>query len=83
MSKKSIQETIKKLESIKNRTNENLRLATVDLMESTYNMLKQLLEDNNLTNHIESLKTELTDDGLGFRIYTNDMIIIFHDFTKH
>lgn len=80
LSKKSIQETIKKLESIKNRTNENLRLATADLMNSTYDMLCQLLEENNLSNHISSLKAELTDDGLGFRIYTNDMIIIFHEY---
>lgn len=80
LSKKSIQEVIQRLQRIENRTQENFMLATKDLMEATYQALVDVFNSNNLSNHINSINRELTNDGLGFRIWTNDWIVIFNEF---
>ncbi len=80
MSTKSIQEAIARLQRVEIRTKENIRLATEDLMYATYNLLCNILKENNLSNHIGSIQVEITDGGFGFRIWTNDWIIIFHEY---
>lgn len=80
LSKTSIQKTIKKLQNIKSRTSENMKLATIDLMGITFETLKKVLIANNLSNHIDEVKKEITNNGLGFRIWTTDMIIIFNEY---
>ena len=80
LSKKSIQETIQRLQRIENKTQENFILATKDLMEAVYQALIDVFNSNNLSNHISSLNKELTDGGLGFRIWTNDWIVIFNEY---
>lgn len=80
LSKKSIQETIAKVREIKNRTDENMKLATVSLMEATFESLVNVFKDNNLSNHINSLQKEINNNGYGFRIWTDDWIIIFNEY---
>lgn len=80
LSTKSIQETIKKLQRIENRTEENMILATKGLMEVTYETLVKIFKEKNLSNHIDSIYKELTNKGLGFRIWTNDWIVIFNEY---
>lgn len=80
LSKKGIQETIKILQKINNRTEENMKLATKNLMEVTYETLVNVFNENNLSNHIESINKEITNNGLGFRIWTNDWIVIFNEY---
>lgn len=80
LSKSSIKNTIKKLQNIKNRTEQNMKLATIDLMNATYETLIKVLQENNLSKHINSINKEITFNGLGFRIWTNDWIIIFNEY---
>lgn len=80
LSTKSIQETIKKLQKIENRTEKNMILATKDLMEATYETLVKTFKENNLSGHVNSIHKELTNKGLGFRIWTNDWIVIFNEY---
>lgn len=80
LSKKNIQKTIQKLEKVKNRTYKNFLLVTEDLMEITYQTLVDIFKNNNLSNHIGSLNKELINNGLGFRIWTNDWIVIFNEY---
>ena len=75
-----MEEAVKKLQSIENKTKENFQEATKDLMNATYEELIKLLNENNLSNHVSSVKAELSSDKLGFKIYTNDWIIVFHEF---
>lgn len=49
-------------------------------MYATYNELIKLLEENNLGNHTGSVITEISSDRLGFKIYSNDWILVFHEF---
>ena len=49
-------------------------------MEATLQALKDVFSDNNLSNHIGSLNSEITNNGLGFRIWTNDWIVIFNEY---
>ncbi len=80
LSRKSIQNAIKELQKKENRIQENLILATQNLLEATLQALKDVFSDNNLSNHISSLNSEITNDGLGFRIWTNDWIVIFNEY---
>ena len=80
MSVKSIQEAIARLQRVENRTKENFILATSDLMNATYNLLCDILKENNLSNYISSINYEITDNGFGFRIWTNDWVLIFHEY---
>lgn len=49
-------------------------------MEATYEALVEVFKDNNLSNHVDSLNKEITDNGYGFRIWTNDWIVIFNEY---
>lgn len=80
LSQKSIQELVKKLKKIENRLKFNIKLATKDLMEITYLLLVENFNLNNLSNHINSLKCTLIDNGNGFKIWTNDWIVIFNEY---
>lgn len=80
LSKKSIQEITKRLQNIENRTQENMKLATKDLMNVVYETLVKVFEANNLSSHIGSIKKEPDVDGLGFRIWTNDWVVIFNEY---
>lgn len=80
LSARKIQETINRLQSISNLTDENIKQATYDLMEETYNSLCDVFDDNNLSNHKSNLNKEITYDGYGFRIWTDDWVIIFSEY---
>lgn len=80
LSKKSIQEAISKLHQIKINTDENIKLATISLMNATYDSLVNVFRDNNLSNHISSIQKEIIDNGYGFRIWSNDWIVIFNEY---
>lgn len=57
-----------------------MKLATIDLMNVTYDTLVKVLQVNNLSKHVSSINKELTNNGFGFRIWTTDMIIIFNEY---
>ena len=68
LSVQSLQEFQKKLQKIESRLKSNIKLATMDLMETTYELLIELYKNNNLKNHINTLHKEIISDGNGFRI---------------
>lgn len=80
LSVQSLQEFQKKLQKIESRLKSNIKLATMDLMETTYELLIELYKNNNLKNHINTLHKEIISDGNGFRIWTNDWIVIFNEY---
>ena len=80
LTSQSIQKTIQKLQKIENRTFENIKSATKDLMNITYDTLNKLFQENNLSEHIGNVSKELIDNGYGFKISTNDFIIIFNEY---
>ena len=80
LSKKSIQQAIQRLQKIENKIVGNVELATKDLMKATLQMLEDIFVENNLGNHIDSLKSELIENGTGFRIWCNDWIVIFNEY---
>lgn len=49
-------------------------------MNATYESLVEIFKDNNLSGHVESINKEITDNGSGFRIWTNDWIVIFNEY---
>lgn len=49
-------------------------------MEATYQTLCDVFKDNNLSNHINSIQKEISDNGTGFRIWCNDWIVIFNEY---
>lgn len=49
-------------------------------MENTYEILMQVLDSNNLSNHKNNVKKEMIDNNTGFRIWTNDWVIIFNEY---
>lgn len=49
-------------------------------MNATYESLVEIFIDNNLSGHIDSINKEITDNGSGFRIWTNDWIVIFNEY---
>lgn len=57
-----------------------MKLATIDLMNATLQALKDVFNENNLSNYIDTLQSEITDGGLGFRIWCNDWIVIFNEY---
>ena len=80
LSIQTLQEVQKKLQKKENNLKNNIKLATIDLMETTYELLIELYKNNNLINHTNTLYRELIDDGNGFRIWTNDWIVIFNEY---
>lgn len=49
-------------------------------MDATYNLLVEIYNNQNLSNHIDTLNKEITDDGYGFRIWTEDFVVIFNEY---
>lgn len=80
LSEKSIQEIIRKIQKIETRTDENMKLATKDLMEVAYSTLVKVYKENNLSNHISTIKKEITAKGFGFKIWTDDWVVIFNEY---
>ena len=54
LSVQSLQEFQKKIQKIESRLKNNIKLATMDLMETTYELLIELYKNNNLKNHINT-----------------------------
>ena len=80
LSKASIQESIKKIQRISDRLPKNIILATKDLMDASYDLLVEYYKKENLSNHISTLNKEIISDGYGFRLWTNDWIVIFNEY---
>ena len=80
LSGKKIQEITKKLQNIENRIPENIKLATRDLMNVTYETLMQVFDANNLSNHKSAVQKDMIDNDMGFKIWTNDWVIIFNEY---
>ena len=46
----------------------------------TYLRLVEEFKNNNLENHIDSIKYELINDGNGFKIFCNDWVVFFNEY---
>ena len=80
LSPKSIQEATIQLQKIKNRFQQNIKLATYDLMNLSYNLMIEIFEKTNLSNHIKNLNKEIIGNGYGFKIWTDDWVVIFNEY---
>jgi len=49
-------------------------------MNLSYNLMIEIFKRTNLSNHIKNLNKEITDNGYGFRIWTNDWVVIFNEY---
>lgn len=49
-------------------------------MEATLSTLNEYFKQNNLSNHFQNVNGELLFDGYGFRVWTDDWVIIFNEY---
>ena len=49
-------------------------------MEVSYDTLVKVYKENNLSNHINTIHKEITEKGFGFRIWTDDWVVIFNEY---
>ena len=79
LSKKSLEETIKKLNSFKDAYSKGIDNAVKYATELMYYKVLEYCYANGILNHISQIHWEYDDNTKTGRVWTNDMVIIFNE----
>ncbi len=82
LSRSSFQKLIKDLEKYKSDLRKGANLGVKEASLKFYNLVIAKMKNYNLSNHISEVKYEdlSTDKTQAYRVYTNDIVIMFHEF---
>ena len=79
LSKKSLEEAIKKLNRFKEAYSKGIDNAVKYATEMMYNKVLEYCYANGILNHTNQIKWEYDDNTKTGRVWTNDMVIIFNE----